>query len=87
MDENGKMYESFRKEYLEYRVIQNVDFPEENIRSGDLLIMRRFQGLSTMYMIASGSAISNTAMALWDNGELFVVVNVNGIHLSAVSGI
>ena len=58
----------------------DVKVPKEEIRSGTLIGGYRFDGFDTTYQIMSGSRIGQTAIALWHEGELYVVENQYADH-------
>lgn len=43
------------------------------IKDGDLLLVRRYDGIEPMLMVATGSQIGHMAMTLWENNALWVV--------------
>lgn len=59
---------------LERRIIDEVDIDKSLIKSGDLFLIRRLDGVQPFLMAASGSHIGHAAVALWDdNNELWIL--------------
>lgn len=58
---------------LERRVITEVEIDKKIIKSGDLLLVRRFDGIEPLMMVATGSHVGHMAMALWEGKELWIV--------------
>ena len=51
---------------LEKRVITDIEIDAKKIKSGDLLLVRRFDGIEPLLMVATGSHVGHMAMALWE---------------------
>lgn len=58
---------------LENRIIDVVDIDKKLIKSGDLFLIRRLDGVQPFLMMASGSHIGHAAMALWEGETLWIV--------------
>lgn len=58
---------------LQDRVIDIVDIDKSLIKSGDLLLVRRLDGVQPFLMMSSGSHIGHAAMALWEGETLWIV--------------
>jgi hypothetical protein len=52
-----------------------VRIDETLIKSGDLLLMRRPDGIDPLIMISTGSHIAHSAVCIWNEGELYVFEN------------
>lgn len=61
---------------LEPREIQNVDIDTSLIYSGDFFGMTGLQGDNSLIMYGTGSRIGHCTMALWMDGELYIVESV-----------
>jgi len=57
----------------EERPIYEVQVPESEIHSGDFLVIQRLDGLDPMIMYGTGSRGAHCTMALWFDGELYIV--------------
>ena len=57
---------------LEHRVIQDVNLDWRLIRSGDILLARRMDGMDPFYMVASGAQAAHASVLLWRDGLLYV---------------
>ena len=60
------------REY-EQREVVRVDIDPNLVQSGDLLATVRTDGLNAFNMYSTGASVGHTAMALWFDGELYVV--------------
>ncbi|TNV72821.1 hypothetical protein FGO68_gene10611 [Halteria grandinella] len=69
---NVDYLEKFMGKTLEKRVIQKVKIDQSLIKDGDLLLIRRFDGIDPFYMVSSGSQAAHAAVLLWDNQTLYV---------------
>jgi hypothetical protein len=58
---------------FEKRVITDVDIDKKLISSGDLLLIRRFDGIDPIIMVATGSHVGHAAVALWEDNELWIL--------------
>lgn len=58
---------------LEEREIQQIEYDESNINSGDFFSILRLDGLDPIIMYGSGSHAGHSVMALRMDGELFIV--------------
>jgi len=58
---------------LEKRVIDVVQIDKSLIKSGDLFLVRRLDGIQPLIMAASGSHVGHAAMALWKDNDLWMV--------------
>lgn len=57
---------------------QRVNIDKKNIRSGDFLAILRLDGIDQLIHWGSGSRIGHSTMALWRDGELYVVESQDG---------
>lgn len=55
-----------------------VDLPENEIHSGDFLAITRLDGLDEIIMLGTGGHVGHSTMALWVEGELYVVESQAG---------
>ena len=58
---------------LEEREIQEIDYDESLIGSGDFFSIMRLDGLDPIIMLASGSHAGHSVMALRIDGILYIV--------------
>ena len=58
---------------LEERAIQEYNYDESNIGSGDFFSIMRLDGLDPIIMLASGSHAGHSVMALRMDGVLYIV--------------
>eukprot|EP00347_Sterkiella_histriomuscorum_P020910 403335991 len=58
---------------LEDRIIDIVEVDKKLIKSGDLFLIRRLDGVQPFLMMSSGSHIGHAAMALWEQDELWII--------------
>ena len=65
---------SYMRLNLERRVITEVKINPVNIQSGDVLLIRRFDGVQPFFMALSGSNVGHAAVAMRDsNNTLWVM--------------
>lgn len=50
---------------LHLKPVDRIEFSKKDIRTGDILGSFRMDGLNAMLMYASGSNLTNLAMAIW----------------------
>lgn len=55
------------------RQVQAYDYDESNFKSGDVLAIFRLDGIDPLIMYGTGSTIGHCTMALWFEGELYIV--------------
>lgn len=55
-----------------------LNIKKEEIKSGDFLFVFRLNGLGPLIMLGTGGHISHSAVAIWENGELYVVESRSG---------
>jgi hypothetical protein len=60
------------------REIQEYEYDESNIQSGDYLGIIRLDGLNPMIMYGSGTHAGHSTMALRFDGELYIVESQGG---------
>lgn len=66
---------------MERRVIKEVKINPINIQSGDLFLIRRFDGVQPFFMTMSGSNAGHAAVALRDvNDTLWIVESQYGSY-------
>ena len=58
---------------LELRETQKVEIDKSTVRSGDFIGLRRLDGLGAIFSYGTGAHIGHNAMAMWFDGELYVV--------------
>jgi hypothetical protein len=58
---------------LEERSIKDYDYDESLIHSGDHFSIMRLDGLDPIIMIGSGAHAGHSVMALWMDGQLYIV--------------
>jgi hypothetical protein len=63
---------------LEARPINKVEIDPSLIKSGDFLASNRMDGSDPLIMYGVGSWIGHSSMALWMDGELYVVESYGG---------
>ena len=73
-----KFMDSFTAMRLEERIIDEVLIDKENLKTGDILIGRKFVGYSTWQMVLSGGYASVTAMIVREGRELNVIESQPG---------
>jgi hypothetical protein len=57
---------------------------DSSIRSGDYLAIARFDGLDPMVMWGTGGRTGHSAVAVWDQGLLYVVESTDANPFGAV---
>lgn len=65
---------------IEKRDIKRVHIDKNTIQSGDFLAVNRLTGSSQTISYGTGSHISHCTMALWMDGELYVVESTAGAY-------
>lgn len=60
-------YKWKQKEKFEF-----IDFPEEKVNSGDLLMINRLDGIDQLIQIGTGSRIGHSTIAMRKDGKLFI---------------
>eukprot|EP01136_Pigoraptor_vietnamica_P016724 Opistho-1_new@61011 len=72
----------FLRDYCDYnmepRTIKNVVLNESDIHSGDPLVIIRLDGLDTMLAWGMGAHTGHFTVALWMDGELYVLESQDG---------
>jgi len=74
---------------MEKRDIKRVHIDPNTIQSGDFIAVNRLTGPSQLISYGTGSHISHCTMALWMDGELYVVESTSGAYYdpSVVQGV
>jgi len=71
---NSQFLQSFAGLFLDERIIDQVFFDYDLIQTGDILVARRFTGLTAQQMLFSGSYASHVALVIRDEyGQKFVI--------------
>ncbi|CDW85293.1 UNKNOWN [Stylonychia lemnae] len=68
---------------LEQRIIDTVEIDKSLIKSGDLFLVRRLDGVQPFTMVASGSLVGHAAMALWQDDVLWVVESQDALYFES----
>ena len=55
-----------------------LEIDPKNIRSGDFVAIRRWDGVDPLIMWGTGTHIGHTAVAMWEDGELYVYESQDG---------
>jgi hypothetical protein len=63
---------------LRERAIQEYDYDESNLQSGDFITIVRLDGLSPIILLGSGAHASHCTMALRMDGEMYIVESRDG---------
>lgn len=63
---------------LQQRSIQEPDFDENLIQSGDFLAIMRLDGVDPIIMYGSGTHAGHSTMALRMDGELYIIESQDG---------
>lgn len=58
---------------LSERPIMSYEYQASNLKSGDVLAIFRLDGVDPLIMYGTGSTIGHCTMALWFDGELYIV--------------
>ena len=58
---------------LQKRTVPEYDYDESNFKSGDVIAIFRLDGVDPLIMYGTGSTLGHVAMALWMDGELYVI--------------
>ena len=64
-------------------MIKSVDIDSSLIKDGDLLLIRRYDGIEPMLMVATGSHVGHMAMTLWENNTLWVVEAQSALYFDS----
>mmetsp|Transcript_28274 Transcript_28274/g.21134 ORF Transcript_28274/g.21134 Transcript_28274/m.21134 type:complete len:178 (+) Transcript_28274:560-1093(+) len=76
---NTLFVSSFMQRPLQERYIPEVEIDSSQIQSGDIFLIRRFQGFDSSLMVASGGQVSQAAIALWIDNELYILKQNTGV--------
>jgi hypothetical protein len=63
---------------LEKREINDIEYDESNIQSGDFISIMRLDGLDPIIMLGTGSHAGHSVMALRFDGELYFIESQDG---------
>jgi hypothetical protein len=55
-----------------------LEIDPKNIKSGDFIAIRRWDGVDPLIMWGTGSRIGHTCIAMWEDGELYVYESQDG---------
>lgn len=77
---NIEFLEDFMQLQLYKRNSSDIQDPKRVIKSGDLIGMRRLDGISTMIMYGTGSRVSHVGLALTIGDDLYILENQSGPH-------
>jgi hypothetical protein len=71
MRNNRMMFAQFTNEYVEERVIQRIK-QDQQFKTGDVFVTRRWTGYATDMMLLSGSQASGVAIIIVNAGKVYV---------------
>ena len=63
---------------MERRETCDVYLPPSEIKSGDLFLCTRLDGLDPLHMQFTGGRVGHTALAQWIDGELYIIESTAG---------
>lgn len=85
---NIEFLQKYMRINLEKRIIDRVDIDKAQVKSGDLFLVRRLDGVQPLIMAASGSHVGHAAMAIWRDNELWMVESQDAMYFeSGKSGV
>ena len=75
----------FTKKFVGYEWLlrknpKKVMLDKKSVKSGDFVSIIRFDGLDNLIHFGTGSRAGHTAMALWKDGELYVLESQNALY-------